>query len=105
MIIAYPKQKRKSQFLINNEISVNTVYRSMEVMNMIKKHVLMMALMLTLYLGIHNGQIAVFRNGKVTKVFPYSASILPPDARNALEEGIAYSTNEELAKLLQTYLS
>lgn len=58
-------------------------------------------------LGIHNGRIALWEDGKKgpIKVFPYSASMLPEKDRALLEEGIHFDTKEELVQRIEDYLS
>lgn len=71
------------------------------------KHLLKIGLILLLvyYLGIHNGNLAIFHNDKPDHIFPYSAELLPDSAQDLLKQGIPFSSFEELSKLLQTYLS
>lgn len=64
--------------------------------------------LLSLYLlGIHDGKIALWSGDdpEPTKVFPYSASLLPKDARERLEDGIPIDSMEDLNRLVEAYLS
>ena len=58
-------------------------------------------------LGIHNGRVAVWQDGKKDpiKVFPYSASLLPKQDRELLEKGLHFDTKEQLIKRIEDYLS
>ena len=58
-------------------------------------------------LGIHGGRIALWEDGnpEPVKVFPYSAQLLPRKDRQALEKGIHFDTQEELAQRIEDYLS
>lgn len=58
-------------------------------------------------LGIHNGRIALWEDGKQApvKVFPYSANMLPKKDRQALEKGIHFDSKQELVERIEDYLS
>ena len=58
-------------------------------------------------LGIHEGRIALWKPGQSApaRVFPYSAALLPRDARDALEKGITIDSIEQLEELAENYLS
>ena len=58
-------------------------------------------------MGIQNGFIALWRDGSAApvRVFPYRADSLPLADQRALEKGIAIGTEEDLANLLEDYLS
>jgi len=68
---------------------------------------LMIMLTLWAYLGIYEGYLALWKepSGKPDRVFPYSASLFPEEDRKALEKGIHFSSQQELAQLIQDYLS
>lgn len=68
---------------------------------------LILGLTLWAYLGIYEGYLALWKepSGKPDRVFPYSASLFPEADRKALEKGIYFSSEQELAKLIQDYLS
>ena len=55
-----------------------------------------LALILTVILGLHRGNIALWPAGSpsVRTVFPYRADTLPPAVFRALEEGIPFSSTE-----------
>lgn len=74
---------------------------------MIKFSNLFCIIVLGFLLGIHNGQIALWRDEdpEPIKVFPYSAQMLPVADRRALEEGIRFETKEDLLRLMEDYLS
>ena len=58
-------------------------------------------------LGVHNGMVALWKDGKTdpVRVFPYSVSNLPPNDQQALAEGIHLNSKLELIKLIEDYLS
>ncbi|MBQ3000467.1 MAG: hypothetical protein IJD63_01825 [Oscillospiraceae bacterium] len=64
-------------------------------------------LLLILYLGVYEGKVALLRGGHSVPVQIYShdASLYPPEARQALEEGIPIRNQRHLDALLETYLS
>ena len=73
-----------------------------------KKTSLFAAVMLAgILLGIHNGQIALWQGDdpQPYKTFPYNINQLPFFARKALERGIRVESEEELNRLLESYLS
>ena len=73
-----------------------------------KKHrQLYLTLILGFILGIHGGNIALWKNGQSepAHVFPYRADTLPLEIRSALEAGISVDSLEELEALAENYLS
>jgi hypothetical protein len=58
-------------------------------------------------LGSHRGFLALWINGDVepVQVFPYSVASLPPADQQSLEKGIRIDSREELAAILEDYLS
>ena len=58
-------------------------------------------------LGIHNGRIALWEDGKENpiKVFPYSAAMLPEKDHSALKKGIRFKSKQELLERMEDYLS
>lgn len=58
-------------------------------------------------LGVRNGYIALWQEGKAdpVKIFPYRASMLPEDDQKALKNGIRIPESSELERLLQDYMS
>ncbi len=68
---------------------------------------LLPVLMLSLYLGVHNGNLALFREGHSTPVQIYSRPIsaYPLKDQNALKAGIPITSTRQLAELLEAYLS
>ena len=65
------------------------------------------ALILSFLLGSRNGFIALWKipAREPVYVFPYSVASLPPADREKLEQGIILETPEELAAILEDYLS
>ena len=59
------------------------------------------------YIGIHNGKIAIWMDGseKPAKVLPYSAELLPKADQEALRKKIPFEDVQDLAELVQDYLS
>lgn len=66
-----------------------------------------LTLLMGFILGSHNGYIALWTEGspEPEKVFPYRVTLLPPADQEALERGIPIGSTEELARLLEDYLS
>lgn len=66
-----------------------------------------LSLMMGLLLGSCNGYVALWRSGSETpvRVYPYSLASLPPADQQALQEGIPVENQQELAHLLEDYLS
>ena len=64
-------------------------------------------LALTLYLGIFDGKIALFRKdySVPVQVFPFPVSAFPLQDQAALETGIPIRDQEHLSELLEAYLS
>lgn len=71
------------------------------------KHILPAALALGFILGCSNGYVALWRQGQSSplRVYPCRVSTLPPADQYALGRGIIASNEEELAHLLEDYLS
>ncbi len=72
-----------------------------------KKHIARILLTLGFLLGVSNGQIALWRDGvrEPIRVFPYRAELLPDADQKALTQGIHLDDEEQLAQLLEDYLS
>ena len=64
-------------------------------------------LLLTLYLGLWNGHLALRDTDTPAPmtVFPYSADLYPEADRRALEKGIPIESGQALVRLLEDYLS
>lgn len=62
---------------------------------------------LLMYLGISNGNLAIYRSGdtKPVQVLPYDAGMFPEADQQALAEGIPFSTPAELNTLLEDFTS
>jgi hypothetical protein len=65
------------------------------------------ALMAVYLLGVHDGKVALWSGDdpEPTRVFPYSVSLLPEDARTLLEQGIPINSMDDLNRLMEAYLS
>lgn len=72
-----------------------------------KRKILPALYILSLYLGLHNGYLALWdtNSNQPEQVFPYHISLYPEIDKNLLEKGIPISTQPELNKLLEDYLS
>ena len=68
---------------------------------------LVAALALTFLLGIHDGYIALWKEGspEPAEVFPYKASLLPEADQKRLEKGIRIESKKDLLELMEDYLS
>lgn len=64
------------------------------------------ALLAVYLLGIKDGKIALWKGNdpEPIKIFDYSASNLPEDARKQLETGVPINSLRELRKLAEQYL-
>lgn len=60
-----------------------------------------------LTLGCCRGYVALWRDGsgQPEAVYPYPAALLPPEDQAALAKGIPVKNREELARLLEDFLS
>lgn len=58
-------------------------------------------------LGIHNGQIAIWKDDdpKPAIILPYKADSLPLRDRLALKKGIHFDSIQDIEKMLQDYLT
>jgi len=65
------------------------------------------ALALVLYMGLHNGYLALWQTGAPdpVTVFPYRAALYPKIDQAALNEGIPIQTPAHLKQLLEDFLS
>lgn len=68
---------------------------------------LVAAVALTFLLGVHDGYIALWKEGspKPAEVFPYKASLLPEADQKRLEKGIRIESKKDLLELMEDYLS
>ena len=66
-----------------------------------------LAAVIGMLLGIHNGYIALWRDGASdpAEVFPYRAAMLPEQDYQRLEKGIVIESESRLHRLLEDYLS
>ena len=66
-----------------------------------------LALIFTFLLGCRDSFIALWKIPEPDPVcvFPYAVSSLPPQDRERLQKGIRVDTMEEMAQLLEDYLS
>ena len=58
-------------------------------------------------LGIYEGHIALWKDGSTepVEVFPFRAGMLPPADQNKLRDGIRIENPQQLASLMEDYLS
>ena len=73
-----------------------------------KKHsVITCILLFGFILGIHKGNVAVWKDNRKEpiKVFPYQASLLPEEDQKRLEKGIHVDNLNQLRKLIEDYFS
>ena len=71
------------------------------------KGILSAILSLSLLLGVHNGNIALWQDDdpEPVRVFPYRVSVLPERDQALLEAGIQIESESRLHSLLEDYLS
>ena len=64
-------------------------------------------LLLILYLGVYDGKVALLRGGHrvPVQIYGHDATLYPPEAREALENGIPIRNQRHLNELLERYLS
>ena len=64
-------------------------------------------LLASFLIGIHNGRIAVWQSEdpEPIAILPYSADLLPPADRIALEKGIWLNSREDLTRFLEDFCS
>jgi len=72
-----------------------------------KKRFCAMILAIGFVLGVHDGCIALWREGASTplRVFPYRVEMLPEKDQKALQRGIVISDRNALSSILEDYLS
>lgn len=65
------------------------------------------AFALIFLLGIQDGYIALWKDGsqEPVEVFPFRAEMLPAADQQALEKGIRIENSQQLAQLMEDYLS
>lgn len=58
-------------------------------------------------LGIHEGKVALWKDGvkRPVKVFPYQASMFPEEDQKRLQQGIHVESLNELYKMIEDYFS
>ena len=68
---------------------------------------LVAAVALTFLLGVHDGYIALWKEGspEPAEVFPYKASLLPEADQKRLEKGIRIESKKDLLELMEDHLS
>ena len=78
-----------------------------EVINMKVKHIISQLLVVGFLLGVQNGLVALWEDGKPEpiRVFPYQVSNLPLHDQQKLEAGIHLDNKLQLIKLIEDYLS
>ena len=66
-----------------------------------------LSVLMSFYLGIHGGQLALLEPGNPlpVEIFPIAAEMLPAADRQALADGIRIRDKLHLAQLLEDYLS
>lgn len=70
------------------------------------KKLLFLFLVLSLYLGLHQGHLAIFsREDGLQTTLPYRVALFPRLDQQALSDGIPFCSREELQRLLEDFLS
>jgi len=64
-------------------------------------------LLLIGYLGLYNGQLALYGQNRSVpdSLLPYRSETFSAEDRNKLQNGIPYTTEAELTRLLEDFLS
>ena len=72
-----------------------------------KQKILASVLLFGFLLGIYEGKVAVWKDGKKepVRVFPYSVSMLPEKDQKRLESGLHFNSIGELKEFIEDYLS
>lgn len=70
-------------------------------------HLLCPVLLFGFLLGIHEGRIALWKEGqdRPWRTFPYPVAVLPLETQSQLLQGIRIDTMEDLDRLLENLLS
>ena len=71
------------------------------------KRLLYTLMCLSLYLGMHQGYLALWREGytEPEKVYPYPISLYPKMDKDLLEKGIPIRSKAELSQRIEDYTS
>ena len=74
---------------------------------MIKRRAQCLALILTAILGLQEGNPALWQAGtnEPFQVFPYRSDTLPPEVRQALENGIPFSDTDAAREAAEDFCS
>lgn len=72
-----------------------------------ERHFCLIVLLLALFLGCHNGFLAIFEASSSipVEILPYKVCVFPEKDIKLLEKGIPFSTTDELSELLDDYIS
>ena len=72
-----------------------------------KQRLLASILLFGFLLGVYEGKVAVWMDGKKdpVRVFPYSVSMLPKADQRKLEDGLHFNNLTELKRFIEDYLS
>ena len=64
-------------------------------------------LLLSMYLGISHGNLAIYCSGcsEPIQTLPYDVSLFTPSDQQALAKGVPFSTDAELTELLEDFTS
>ena len=65
------------------------------------------AFLLSFYLGVHKGNLAIWKAGSTVPLvkYPYSVNMFTEKDRTLLREGIPFYNSATLSKLLEDYMS
>ena len=76
-------------------------------MNDTKYNYLLIAVTFSFLLGVHKGNIALWKHGnpEPVEIYPVQSMMLPISDQQALEAGIPIKNVDELTRLLEDYLS
>lgn len=70
-------------------------------------HLAALALCFSFLLGIKDGKVVLWEDGKSepVKTYSYPLSLLPKEARDALAKGVPLESEQQLYDMIQDYLS
>lgn len=74
---------------------------------MVRHSAIYLSLILSFILGVHEGKLALWADSSPDPavVFPLPVELLPEEDQLLVREGISVDSREELARLLEDYLS
>ena len=71
------------------------------------KQIMAFILSLSLYLGLHNGYLALWKDNsnEPVRIYPYHISLYPKLDKELLEKGVPIASESEFSQRIEDYLS